>query len=174
MQKNYKIQLIGLFIGLLIFASSLLAQNANPNFTFRTLEGSKLNLADLRGQVVVLSFSAKGIPLMRFELPQLNQLATKFGDQVIVLWVSTNSLQPKAANYASDEELRTIASQYSKIMVLRDPTEAAYRQLGTDVLPSILIIDQKGKLVGAPRTGIDPQANLLNDLSPKINQLLNQ
>ncbi|MEW6730044.1 MAG: TlpA disulfide reductase family protein [Acidobacteriota bacterium] len=151
----------------------LQGQTESVNLSFKTLDGRSVSLADLRGQVAVISFSAKGIPLMRYELPQLERLAAKFSDRgVTVFWVSTNSTRPKNQNYASDDELRSLANQYTHLTVLRDPDESAYRQLGSDALPTIIIIDQRGRLVGSPRTGIDPQANLVGDLAATLNRLL--
>ena len=85
-----------------------------------------------------------------------------------------NSARPKAQNYASDDDLRTLANQFPNLLIVRDPNETALRQAGVDSLPTILIYDQKGKQVGAPHTGIDPQANLTSDLTPIVNRLLAQ
>jgi hypothetical protein len=108
-------------------------------------------------------------------MPQLDRLGSKFADRgVVVVWVSCNSSRPKAQNYASDEDLRSLASQYPNLLIVRDPNEAALHQANVDSLPTILIYDQRGKPVGAPHTGIDPQANLTSDLTPVINRLLAQ
>ena len=157
----------------IILVPSLLLAQTGPNLNFKKLDGGTFNLSELRGRVVVISFSAKGIPLMRYEIPQLERLAAKFADRgVTVLWIGTNSARPKTGDYASDEDMRTIAGQYPHLTVLRDPERSACRQVGADSLPTIFIIDQKGKLVGQPHAGIDPQANLVNDLSHTIIRLL--
>ena len=161
-------------LALLINPASLPAQTG-ANLNFKKLDGSTLNLSDLQGKVVVISFSAKGIPLTRFEMPQLDRLASKFADRgVVVLWVSCNSAKPKAPNYASDDDLRALTTQYPNLLIVRDPTETASRQAGVDSLPTILVYDQRGRVVGAPHTGIDPQSNLTSDLTPVINRVLTQ
>jgi thiol-disulfide isomerase/thioredoxin len=172
MKIFYGLMISILLLGLTLSPVAVPAQS-NTNLTFKKLDGGALNLSDLRGQVLVISFSAKGIPLTRFELPQLDRLASKFaGRGVSVIWVSCNSNRPKSQNFASDDELRALAAQYPNLIVVRDSDESASRQMGVDSLPTIVNIDQKGRMVGSPRTGIDPQANLVNDLTPTINQLL--
>lgn len=146
-----------------------------PSLSFKSLDSGSINLSDYRGKVVIASFSAKGIPLTKYELPQLEKLAAKYADRdVVILWVSTNSNRPKVGNYASDDELKNISTQYPHLVVVRDPDEVAYRQIGANALPTIVLIDRKGRLFGSPRSGIDPQANLVNDLSPSINRLLSE
>lgn len=146
---------------------------AQTEMRLRTLDGQSINLSDYRGKVVVLSFSARGIPLTRMELPQLNRLAEKYeGRDVVVLWVSINSTSAKAQSYASDEDLKELTKDYSRLTVLRDPDGSHYKQFGTNALPTILVLDRQGRLSGRPQAGIDPQSNLSVELSPTINRLL--
>jgi thiol-disulfide isomerase/thioredoxin len=148
---------------------------SNIDLSFKTLNGESLNLNQFQGQVLVISFSAKGIPLAQFELPQLEKLAAKFSSQgVKVVWVSTNSLKPKANNFASNLELENISKQYPNLIILRDVEAKVFQQTGSDTLPTIFILDKNGRSVGRARVGIDPQANLTNDLSIIINQTLNR
>lgn len=145
------------------------------DLNFKSLNGESINLSQFRGQVVVISFSAKGIPLAQIELPQLERLATKFtGQDLKVVWISTNSLKPKANNFASNAELQSFANQYSHLTVLRDLDGTVFQQTGSDTLPTIFVLDKNGRSIGRARVGIDPQANLANDLSPIINQALSR
>jgi thiol-disulfide isomerase/thioredoxin len=174
MKRYYRLMMLLFLLALLLNPAALPAQTGT-NLSFKKLDGSNLGLGDLQGKVVVISFSAKGIPLTRFEMPQLDKLAAKFADRgVAVLWVGCNSIKPKAPNYASDDDLRALAAQYPNLLIVRDPNETASRQAGIDSLPTILVFDQRGRVVGAPHTGIDPQSNLASDLTPVINRLLTQ
>src|SRR5437660_1084190 len=107
---NSLLLLVIFFLGSLITT----AQSPQPsNLSFKSLEGSTINLSDYQNRIVVLSFSAKGIPLMQIELTQLDRLAGKFANQgVAVLWISTNSNKQKNSNFASDAELRSLSNQY--------------------------------------------------------------
>ncbi len=165
------IMLIVIFICQLVYGQT----TNNIDLSFKSLNGETLNLSQFRGQVLVISFSAKGIPLAQTELPQLERLATKFaGQDVKVIWISTNSLKPKANSFASTAELQNIANQYSHLIILRDLEGTVFQQTGSDTLPTIFILDKSGRSVGRARVGIDPQANLANDLSPIITQTLSR
>ena len=145
----------------------------NNTLTFQALNGSNVSLTQYQGQVIIISFSAKGIPLTQFELPQLEKLATKFtNEQVAVIWVSTNSSRQKSSAFASGEELEKFAKNYPHLTVLRDLEGNIFQKIGGNTLPTIFVLDQNGRMVGRCRVGIDPQANLVNDLTPTINKLL--
>lgn len=168
--------ILSLLLALLVATNALGVQSRGySGLTFRSLEGASVNLGDLQGRVTVVSFSAKGIPLVGTELSQLQRLATKFGNQgLVVIWVSTNSTNPKSSDFASDADLRSLANQYPRIKIVRDPEESSFRQIGADTLPTILVLNQKGQPVGNPHVGIDPQADLVNKLSNTVNTLLAQ
>lgn len=158
---------------LTILLLTAISIHAQTEMQLRTLDGQSVKLSDYRGKVVVVSFSARGIPLTRMELPQLQRLAEKYeGRDVVVLWVSINSTSAKAQSYASDEDLRMLTKGYNRLTVLRDPDGSYYRQFGTNALPTILVLDRQGRLSSQPQAGIDPQSNLSVELSPLINRLL--
>ena len=92
---------------------------------------------------------------------------------MVVYWVSTESEDSKSKNYASDEQLRAFAQKYGlKVTVLRDPDGAVSKRLGVDQLPSIVIIDKQGNVVGAPIGGLDPSGNLANQLASTLDRIL--
>ncbi len=158
---------------LAILLLAVMSASAQVSAQLRSLDGQWVSLSDYRGKVVVVSFSARGIPLTRMELPQLQRLAEKYeGRDVAVLWVSINSTSAKAQSYASDEDLKTLTKNYPGLTVLRDPEGLYYKQFGTNALPTILVLDRQGRLSGQPQAGIDPQSNLSVELSPLINRLL--
>ena len=61
-----------------------------PEFSVKTLEGAVVNLADLRGKVVVLNFWFIGCPVCRALKPQLNNFKRKFTgrDDIVFLAVT--------------------------------------------------------------------------------------
>lgn len=159
---------------LLLFSLSFNAKAQTPSFNLQSLEGNAVNLNEFRGQVLIISFNAKGNPLAQVELPQLEKLATKYADRkVSIIWVCTNSSKPKADGYASNDEIRQMSSGYGHLKFLRTD-DASLKQLGIVTLPTILVIDQQGNAFGNKKEGIDPKANLVGDLSLIINKLLTQ
>lgn len=168
-----KLWKILLFILCLSICQFIYGQTINNTLTFQALNGSNVSLTEYQNQVTIVSFSAKGIPLTQFELPQLEKLASKFANEkVSVIWVSTNSNRPKSSVFASEQELEKLAKDYPHLTVLRDLEGNIFQKIGGNTLPTIFVLDQNGRMVGRSRVGIDPQANLVNDLTPIINKLL--
>src|SRR5262249_48869377 len=135
---------------------------------------STFNLADQRGKVVVLSFGATWVPLANKELPALQKLADRYaGRGVVVYWVSTNGTKPGTKTYSSDAELEAFAGQNGlRLPVLRDPDQTAYRALGLNALPTLVIIDRDGR-VYRKLVGFDPeQAEPYGEVIRILDQLL--
>jgi peroxiredoxin len=168
----------GLLLAILLGLSSLVqAQKgaAGPaEFSLRSTDGQTITSQSLRGEVVVLAFGASWLPLSRTQLQGVKKLADEYSDRgVVVYWVSTESENPKSKNYASDEQLRGFAKKYGlDVTVLRDPEGAVSKKLGADQLPSIVILDKQGNLVGEPINGIDPDGNLAGQLAKQLDKIL--
>jgi peroxiredoxin len=142
------------------------------DFSLRTADGGEISSEMLRGDVVVLAFGASY--LGRKQVQRVQELADEFGERdVRVYWVSTESSSPKSKNYATDEQLRAFARKNGlKIAVLRDPEGTLFKQTRADQLPSIVILDRTGSVSGSPVGGFDPDASLVQQLSPRLNRLL--
>lgn len=65
---------------------------AAPAFNVRTIDGTDISLADLRGKVVVLNFWFIGCAVCRVQKPLLNDLKTRFAgnDDVVFLAMTTD------------------------------------------------------------------------------------
>ncbi len=163
-----------LFAGLLLaFAfMSPLAPAQKAEFTLRSLERGTVTSESLRGKTVVLAFGASWLPLSKIQLEALKKISDDYrGRSVVVYWVSTDSESPKSKNYASDEQLRTLAGKY-KVAVLRDPDGQVSKKLGIDQLPSAVILDRQGNFSGEPIGGLDPNTNLAAQLAERLDKIL--
>jgi len=164
-----------IFLTLAVFALITTAITAQaPPLTFRTADGGSVNLADSRGKIVVLSFGGTWVPLAAKELPALQKLADRYANRgVNFYWVSINSNKPGAKNYASDADLQAFAQKNGlRLMVLRDPDQAAYRALGVDALPTVVILDREGKTF-RKHVGFDPeQVEAYSQVIRSLEQLL--
>lgn len=157
---------------LAVFAGSAGAQIKGTDFSFRAVDGEAVTSESLRGEVAVLAFGASWLPLSRNQLEGVKKLADDYsGRGVVVYWISTDSESPRSKNYASDEQLRTLARKY-KVPVLRDPDGAISKKFGVDQLPSIVILDKQGNISGGPIGGLDPTANLATQLSARLDKVL--
>lgn len=163
---------------LMVLLSSLaLAQKSDGvpvEFSMRSIDGRPVTSESLRGEVVVLAFGASWLPLSRNQLQGIRKLADEYSDRgVVVYFVSTESEDSKSKNFASDEQLRAFAKKYGlNVTVLRDPDGAVSKKMGVDQLPSIVILDKQGTVVGEPIRGIDPQGNLAGQLASRLDKIL--
>ena len=160
----------------LVFLCSLvLGQNRTPaEFSMKSVDGQTVTSESLRGEVVVLAFGASWLPLSKTQLQGVRKLADEYSDRgVVVYWVSTESEDPKSKNFATDEQLRAFSQKYGlKVTVLRDPDGVTSKKFGVDQLPSIVILDKQGNVVGEPIGGLDPNGNLTGQLASRLDKIL--
>ena len=168
-----------LTMALLILLASSIAfaqkSDAGPvEFSMQSIDGQTITSDSLRGEVVVLTFGASWLPLSRTQLQGIRKLADEYSSRgVVVYFVSTESEDSKSKNFASDSQLRAFSQKYGlKVTVLRDPDGVISKKLGIDQLPSIVILDKQGSLVGEPIQGFDPQGNLTGQLASRLGKIL--
>ncbi len=151
---------------------------AQLSFRLRTADGGEISSEMLRGDIVVLAFGASWLPLSKTQMEGLQELANEYaGRNLRVYWVSTDSDKQGSKNYATDEQLRSMARKNGlKVAVLRDPDGAFFKKTGADQIPSLIILDREGRVSGGPVGGIststDPKDKLVNVLSGRLNSLL--
>jgi len=159
------------------FAALVVAQGRGAaQFSLRSIDGQTVTSDSLRGEVVVLAFGASWLPLSKTQLQGVRKLADQYSDRgVVVYWVSTESEDSKSKNYASDDQLRSFSQRYAlKVTVLRDPDGGVSKKMGVDQLPSIVILDKQGNIVGNPIGGLDPGGNLAGQLADRLDKILVQ
>ena len=144
------------------------------DFSLHSIDGQTVSSASLRGEVVVLAVGASWLPLSRTQLLGVRKLADEYsGRGVVVYWVSTESEDQKSKNYASDQQLKAFAEKYGlKVTVLRDPDGVISKRMGVDQLPSMVIIDKQGNIVGEPIGGLDPSGNIVGQLATRLDRIL--
>jgi peroxiredoxin len=111
-----------------------------PSFRLPALTGPEVDLAALRGKVVVLNFWATWCPPCVAEMPSLERLHRETsGDGVVVLTVSVDQDAAALAEFVQKSSLT--------LPVLRDPDERVpvglYRVTG---YPETFIIDPEGNV----------------------------
>jgi peroxiredoxin len=165
----------------LVFAQAFAFAPANTQggaleFSLRSVDGGSITSDQLRGDVVILAFGASWLPLSRTQVEGVQRLADEYRERDLrVYWVSTDSESQKSKNFATDDQLRSFARKNGlKIGVLRDPEGAFFKRLGVDrnQLPALVIFDKEGQISGSPIGGLDPEGNLVQRLSARINALL--
>lgn len=163
---------------ILVLAGSTLVfaqKNDGPvDFSMRSIDSQTITAESLRGEVVVLAFGASWLPLSRAQLQGIRKLADEYSNRgVVVYFVSTESEDEKSKNFASDAQLRAFANKYGlKVTVLRDPDGTVSKSMGVDQLPSIIIVDKQGNILGEPIRGLDPNGNLAGQLASRLDKIL--
>jgi len=170
-RKRFIAGSLTLFLGCL---ASGVQNRAPAEFSLKSIDGQTVTSDSLRGEVVVMAFGASWLPLSKTQLQGVRKLADDYSNRgVVVYWVSTESEDSKSKNYASDDQLRAFAQKYGlKVTVLRDPDGTVSKKMGIDQLPSIVILDKQGNMVGAPIGGLDPSGNLTGQLADRLDKIL--
>jgi cytochrome c biogenesis protein CcmG/thiol:disulfide interchange protein DsbE len=124
-----------------------------PRFLLPRLDGTgTIDLASLRGSVVVINFWASWCTPCRAEAPALEATWQRYRDQnVVVLGVNVQDLVPEALRF-----LRETKTTYPMV---RDKDNSVYRDYGLTGLPETFFVDRSGKIIRKFRGGVpDPQA----------------
>lgn len=123
-----------------------------PEFSLHLFDGSTFNLADYRGQVVVVNFWASWCEPCREEMPALQQSHQQNPDVVFV---------GIGAKTDDDDDARAFASEYGVTYAIGRDTEGENRANGP--------IQEAFGVVGFPSTYvIDPEGNIATSLIQPI------
>ena len=112
-----------------------------PAFDLDSLDGGKVSLASLRGNVVVLDFWATWCAPCVAGMPAMNDLgkwAASSGLPIKVFAVNIGEPKEKAAEYWKNEKFG--------FPCLLDPTNASAKAYGAQSIPLTVVIDPEGKV----------------------------
>ena len=149
--------------------------SANAQTSLQMLGNGNIDLNSQKGKVVVLAYGARWLPLSEKQIEYTNLLAKRYaGKNVVVYFVSTDSLNPKSKNFASNEMLSKFVSDAKlNVSVLRDPDGTlTVKKFRVDQLPSFVVLDRTGALSGDAFGGIDPKFDITIPISKRIDSLL--
>lgn len=139
------------------------------------LDGSRVDVQAQQGKVVILAIGASWLPLSGKQAEFTNLLAKKYaGRDVIVYFVTTDSTVVKSKNFASNEDIKKFATT-NKLMptILRDSDGAStLKKFNIDQIPSFVILDKSGNMVGQAFGGIDPNYDITVPISKAVDKIL--
>jgi thiol-disulfide isomerase/thioredoxin/outer membrane lipoprotein-sorting protein len=122
------------------------------DFTLKTLDGTAVHLADLRGKVVLLDFWASWCPPCRHELPAIEAISKKYADRNVAVFG------------VDDEEVATakhfLEKNHPDLVTLYDGGGKVHHIYGCRSIPTVLVINPEGKIV-AHFVGGRPENELL-------------
>ena len=177
MRLTYRILCIALFVfailcGALKSASGQVKQiPAEPTMKLQGLDGRVYDLADLHGNVVLVSFGATWCAPCSTELRALEELLSEYrAKPVKFFWVSVER---------PEEVTNSALKRYAKerkvsFPVLRDTDKMVFLQFSVRVrLPMIVLLGKDGKVDSPVQFGMRSPADAYKtDLRSRLNKLL--
>jgi cytochrome c biogenesis protein CcmG, thiol:disulfide interchange protein DsbE len=116
------------------------AGDTAPNFSIVTERGKTVTRSDFGGKLLVLNFWASWCPPCITELPSLNQFATEYAGQgVVVLGISIDKNEHLYKNF--------LAQRQVAFDTARDPEANISASYGTFQIPETYLIDRNGKVL---------------------------
>jgi peroxiredoxin len=111
-----------------------------PDFEVTTLDGTKVQLSDLRGKVILAGFFATWCPPCKKELPLLQKtLWSEFKDDGFVMLA--------VAREQTEAEVRPFQAEYGlTFTIATDPNRVAYAKYATKGIPRVYLIAPDGTI----------------------------
>lgn len=151
-KRTISIVLLTLVFGLTVAVGLAGAKALTPDLKFSTLEGKKIDLADYRGRVVVVSFFASWCMPCRMEAPELVSLSQQYaprGVQMIGLSLDRPTSRDDVIAFVTSNKIN-----YPVGMIHPEQT----REFGgVRSIPTIVVLNGRGeivsRIVGFDRSG---------------------
>ncbi|WP_130470632.1 TlpA family protein disulfide reductase [Candidatus Magnetaquicoccus inordinatus] len=131
--------------------------SAAMELLFNTVDGKKLRLADLRGQVVVVNFWATWCPPCLEEIPELNQFHEQNagkGAMVVGVTYMDPSTPEQLRSFLAKEEVRYPVIYGDSVKL----NQLAKELGGVFGLPVSKLLDRQGKVVATKMGGVTAAA----------------
>jgi len=110
------------------------------DFTLKDLSGKSWTLSELKGKSnVLLHFGTTWCPPCVAEIPALNDLRRKHGDELVVLYVDSAEAEGVVRNFAKDKGI-----EYTTLL---DTTGDVSNNYKVTAIPQNLLVDKQGMIV---------------------------
>ena len=133
-----------------------------PELAFTDLTGKPVALADFKGKFVLLNLWATWCQPCLKEMPSLAALQAKLGPALTIVALSEDRggadvVEPFVAKLGLD-----------KLPIYLDPKSAAIHALGARGLPTSVVIDADGQILGKVEGGADWESDALRAALAKV------
>lgn len=134
-----------------------------PAISLTDAAGNTVELADLRGQLVVLNLWATWCEPCLREMPSLERLQSRLGDRIVVLAVS----QDRGGAKIVEPFIAKLGLRSVKIYL--DPKSEVGHAFDVKGLPTSMVIDPEGKVLGRVEGAAEwDSAKILGVLKPLL------
>lgn len=134
-----------------------------PTFSGTMLDGSPVDLGDLRGRVVVMTFWSTRCGICHHELPKLNAVTSRFDASKVVFLALSMENEEKINGYIKKNPLKSqiVPNSFGTVLQYADRTRDGSLDMG---FPAYFVIDQSG-LVRHRSSGYDKTPELASRIS---------
>ncbi len=130
---------------------------AAPALKAKTMDGAEIDLAALRGKVILLDFWATWCGPCKREMPNLEKLHKEFGDQgVVVIGMNVGEDRSTIETFLKDAKLTY------PVAPIEDSSDLI-AQLSVSAYPTAVVVDREGK-IRSYEVGVRGEAALRADL----------
>src|SRR5688572_22167756 len=144
-------RLVNTLILTLVLAACALAQQnlqpgqAAPDFAATTVDGRPVNLKDLHGKVVVLTFWSTRCAICHSELPKLNQVVQRYQGKDVVFLALTMENSAKVQPYIQKNPFSStvLTNGFGVVLKYANMTKDGQINMG---FPSYYVIDKTGQI----------------------------
>ena len=174
--RNYRFVLIAISVMVLAIAGAEPARGQNnalrkPTFKLLDLDGRMIDLGEMRGSVVLISFGATWCTPCSTELRALEEVLKEYTNKPVkFFWVSI-----EAPEQVTNADLRRYARERKvSFPVLRDSSQAVFMQFTPRVrLPLIVMLAKDGRVDQPVQFGMrSPPDVYKSDIRARLNKLL--
>lgn len=152
------IALTFVFVGASLAQQSIKIGSAAPEFSATTMDGSPVELKEMRGRVVIMTFWSTRCAICHHEIPKLNAMASRFDASKVVFLALSMENEEKINGYVKSNpfKFQIVPNSFGIVLQYADRDRSGNLDMG---FPSFFVIDQSG-FVQYRSSGYDKTAGL--------------